>query len=226
MVVVVAFDTGQWNTERHGTDTCDETMDTQTNNYVTGDPAFAVDRSGVIVLWNAAAEKAFGYETAAALGQKCWRLLSGQNTHNNRYCGRHCPLREMAFLHEPISGFQSTFKTASDQLKPFTVSCLTVFNQPGSDILLHTCRPENKTLEAGNFRVPSGTPANNQAGTLSKREIEVLSLLADKLSTEKIAATMSISTRTVRTHIQHLMYKLQVHKRREAIRVGKRLELI
>jgi DNA-binding NarL/FixJ family response regulator len=30
----------------------------------------------------------------------------------------------------------------------------------------------------------------------------------------------------VRTHIQHLMYKLHVHKRAEAVKVGRKLELI
>ena len=201
-------------------------MDTQTTNYVTGDPAFAVDRGGVIVFWNAAAEKAFGHAASEALGQKCWRLLSGQDISDNRYCCRYCPRRETAFLHEPINSFQSTFKTASGQLKPFTVSCLTVFNKPGSDILLHTCNPENGSVGAGNDRASSKTLANNHPGTLSKREIEVLALLVDKLSTEKIASTLSISIRTVRTHIQHLMYKLQVHNRLEAVRVGKRLKLV
>jgi len=201
-------------------------MDAQTNNFVTGEPAFAVDRSGAIIQWNQAAEKAFGYPASTALGQKCWRLLSGQDTYGNRYCCRHCPLREMAFQHEPINSFQSTFKTASHKLKLFTVSCLTVFNKPGNDILLHICRPENNSMNAANQHAPTGNPANNHPGALSQREIEVLALLADKMSTRDIASRMSISIRTVRTHIQHLMYKLQVHKRLDAVRVGKRLNLI
>ena len=51
-------------------------------------------------------------------------------------------------------------------------------------------------------------------------------LLADRVRTKDIATTLNISIRTVRTHIQHLLYKLQVHKRSEAIQVGKRLKLI
>ena len=75
-------------------------------------------------------------------------------------------------------------------------------------------------------RTPARTPASISLGTLSQREIEVLALLADKTSTREIASTLSISIRTVRTHIQHLMYKLQVHKRLDAIEVGKRYKLI
>ena len=201
-------------------------VDNQTNNYVTGDAAFAVDRRGVILIWNDAAEKLFGYSASKALGQKCWRLLQGWDTYGNRYCCRHCLLREMAFQHKPVNNFRFTCKTASDHPKHLNVSCLTVFNKPGNDVLLHICCPENESMETGHKKASSDTPASNHAGTLSQREIEVLSLLADEMSTQNIASAMSISTRTVRTHIQHLMYKLQVHKRLEAVQVGKRLRLI
>ena len=201
-------------------------MDIQTDNYITGDTAFAVDKRGEIVLWNTAAEKSLGYPASVALGQKCWKLLSGKDTYGNRYCCRHCPIREMAFRQEPVNSFQFTCKADSGQFIPFDVSCMTVFDEPDKGMLLHICRPENQALEADNHQIPIQTPASNSLGALSHREIEVLTLLADKTSTQDIATTLSISIRTVRTHIQHLMYKLQVHKRIEAVEVGKRLKLI
>ena len=201
-------------------------MDIQTDNYITGDPAFAVDRRGVIVLWNKAAEESLGYQAPEALGKKCWKLLSGKDTYGNRYCCRHCPIREMAFKKEPINNFNFTCKITSDKSIDYSVSCLTVFDEPDSGMLLHICHPENQSLETGNHQTPARTPASISLGTLSQREIEVLALLADKTSTREIASTLSISIRTVRTHIQHLMYKLQVHKRLDAIEVGKRYKLI
>jgi len=202
-------------------------VDTQTANYVTGDPAFAVDRRGVVVLWNAAAEKTFGHPDSEALGKKCWRLLSGKDLYGNRYCCRHCPIREMAFRNEPVNSFQSVYKTNSGQDHQFAVSCLTISDQADSKMLLHICRPEDiqpedNHTEAGH----KPAPASKLTATLSQREIEVLRLLAAKVSTKDIAATLSISIRTVRTHIQHLMYKLRVHKRIEAVKAGKRLGLI
>jgi len=201
-------------------------MNIQTNNYVTGDPAFAVDRQGVIVIWNEAAEKALGHPASDALGAKCWRLLSGVDTYGNQYCCRHCVIREMAFHHEPVNSFDFTCKTASNQPRHFTVSCLTVFNKPGNDILLHICRPMDLSREVGDKQATTRTPACHQVGILSERELEVLTLLAARTSTQNIASRLSISIRTVRTHIQHLMYKLQVHKRSEAVRAGKRHRLI
>jgi len=201
-------------------------VDTQNGNYVTGDPAFAVDRRGVVVLWNEAAETAFGHPDSEALGKKCWRLLSGKDTYGNRYCCRHCPIREMAFRNEPVNSFQSFYRTASGQNRLFAVSCLTIFAEPDDKMLLHICRAEDTHEVAGAKPVPPRTRASNHLGTLSQREIEVLRLLAAEMSTQDIATSLSISIRTVRTHIQHVMYKLQVHKRIEAIQVGKRLKLI
>jgi len=194
----------------------------QTDHYITGEPAFAVDRRGVVVLWNDAAEQTFGYPCTDALGKKCWELMCGHDTNGNRYCFEHCPLIEMAFQHEPVNNFQTSFETASHQQKPCTVSCLTVFNVPGDEMLLHICHPESTSLENGHDQAP----AQIFPDKLSQRELEVLALLAEKVKTRDVASRLSISIRTVRTHIQHLMYKLRVHKRHEAILEGKRLKLI
>lgn len=201
-------------------------MDIQPEHYVTGDTAFGVDRLGVIVLWNKAAEDSLGFPASRALGQKCWELLSGEDQNGNRYCCEHCPLREMNFRHEPVHGFRRTFKTASRESRQFDVSWLTVIDEPGDEMLLHICRPEMKHQDAVNDFAPDMDPLLNELGTLSERETEILKLLAQKVSTRDIATSISISTRTVRTHIQHLMYKLRVHKRREAIEVARRLKLI
>ena len=201
-------------------------VDIQFEHYITGDTAFGVDRLGVIVLWNKAAENSLGFPASRALGKKCWELLSGQDQNGNRYCCEHCPLREMNSLHEPVHGFRRTFKTASKQTRQFDVSWLTVIDEPGNEMLLHICRPEVEQRDTGIDLAPGLNPVLNELGTLSERETEILKLLAQKVSTRNIAASMSISTRTVRTHIQHLMYKLRVHKRRDAIEVARRLKLI
>lgn len=197
-------------------------MNYQTDHYITGDPAFGVNRNGVVVLWNKESEQVFGYPSTEALGQKCWELLCGQDINGNRYCFENCPLIEMAFSHEPIHAFLSSFTTSSQQQKQFAVSCLTVFNQPGDEMLLHICHPEKKFAGISELQ----TPSRMSTDSLSQREIEILALLTEGVSTRSIASRLSISVRTVRTHIQHLMYKLRVHKRRDAILKGKRLKLV
>lgn len=197
-------------------------MDTQTSNYITGDPAFAVDRQGSIVLWNEAAEKSLGVKRSKALGQKCWTMLAGRDIYGNRHCCEHCPIREQAFQHEPVRSFHAAFDTGSDEPERFGINCVILFDKPDHEILLHICNPEENAPSLTSDQLSEVKPTE----TLSNREIEVLSLLAEKVKTQQIADRLSISIRTVRTHIQHLMYKLHVHKRAEAIQAGKDLNLI
>jgi DNA-binding NarL/FixJ family response regulator len=52
--------------------------------------------------------------------------------------------------------------------------------------------------------------------TLTEREREVLSLLVEGASSAEMAERLFLSPHTVRTHVQNLMTKLQVHSRVEA----------
>ena len=52
---------------------------------------------------------------------------------------------------------------------------------------------------------------------LTKREIEILAQLAKGSLYKEIADHMNISLDTVRTHLQHIYNKLQVHSRHEAV---------
>jgi len=213
-------DTGLLLAERRGIIDYEDSVDSQTRNYVTGEAAFAVDRHGVIVLWNPAAENLLGYPASSALGQQCWKLLRGHDTFGNQYCSENCLLREIAFRRKSVKGFKVNYKTAFDGRKQFIITCLAVFNDPGKEVLLHICHPEKEYLEEGNDRT------NDGPGTLSERETEALVLLADGKSTDEIAAIMHIRVSTVRNHVQKVLRKFGVHNRLDAVLLGKSLDLI
>ncbi|KAA5537519.1 DNA-binding response regulator [Taibaiella lutea] len=61
---------------------------------------------------------------------------------------------------------------------------------------------------------------------LSKRELEVLALMAEGLSNQEIAAKLFISLSTVKTHNQNLFEKLDVKRRTQAAEKARRLGLI
>ncbi len=61
---------------------------------------------------------------------------------------------------------------------------------------------------------------------LSKRELEILSLLSQGHSNQEIATNLFISLSTVKTHIQNLFEKLDVKRRTQAVEKAKRLNLI
>jgi DNA-binding NarL/FixJ family response regulator len=73
---------------------------------------------------------------------------------------------------------------------------------------------------------PSANGNGNGEISLSPREREILSLLAGGQSQKHIAASLVISPKTVATHIQHLLSKLGVHSRAEAVAIAYRLGLV
>ncbi|MFP5299012.1 MAG: LuxR C-terminal-related transcriptional regulator [Actinomycetota bacterium] len=69
---------------------------------------------------------------------------------------------------------------------------------------------------------PRTAPTNEQkhaefmAAQLTSREIDVLEMLVAGSASEEISRGLAISTNTVRSHIQSILCKLQVHSRLEA----------
>ena len=61
---------------------------------------------------------------------------------------------------------------------------------------------------------------------LRSREREVLALLARGLAQAEIARDLSISSKTVATHIQRILGKLRVHSRAQAVAVAHRERLV
>ena len=61
---------------------------------------------------------------------------------------------------------------------------------------------------------------------LSKREMEILDLLAKGHSNQEIASTLFVSLSTVKTHLQNLFEKLDVKRRTQAIEKARSLNLI
>jgi DNA-binding NarL/FixJ family response regulator len=63
-------------------------------------------------------------------------------------------------------------------------------------------------------------------GLLTRRELEVLRLLAEGLKQREIAQRLVISPKTVGTHIEHVLSKLGVHSRAEAVAAAYRRDLL
>jgi DNA-binding NarL/FixJ family response regulator len=70
------------------------------------------------------------------------------------------------------------------------------------------------------------TPATVRATTISRREVEVLQLLTEGLSTTELATRMGVSVNTVRNTIQGAITRLGAHSKLEAVSIALREGII
>ena len=74
------------------------------------------------------------------------------------------------------------------------------------------------------YPVPGSDPELEQEPTA--REIEVLQLISDGLVNREIGVRLFLSEETVKSHVRHLLAKLQARSRAHAVAVGFRRGLI
>jgi DNA-binding NarL/FixJ family response regulator len=83
-------------------------------------------------------------------------------------------------------------------------------------------RPLDSSLElsrARRLRERQGV-RESPLGRLTPREREILGMLADGISGGQIARKLSVSPNTIRSHIQNIRSKLNVHSRLQAVTLG------
>jgi DNA-binding CsgD family transcriptional regulator len=68
-------------------------------------------------------------------------------------------------------------------------------------------------------------PATNGA-PLTRREVEILHMIANGLKTRSIALRLHVSPATVRNHVRNILRKLDAHSRLEAVACARRCRLI
>ncbi len=61
---------------------------------------------------------------------------------------------------------------------------------------------------------------------LSKREFEILKLIADGLSNQQIAGRLFVSENTIKKHVSNIFTKLEVERRTQAIRKAQEMHII
>ena len=76
-------------------------------------------------------------------------------------------------------------------------------------------------------QVPFGIDENRQRELgITKRELEILGLIAQGMSNREIAEKLYVSENTVKTHSSHLLDKLSAKRRTQAVQIAKEMGLI
>jgi PAS domain S-box-containing protein len=182
-----------------------------------GDGVAVADSDGRVVLWNRAAERLLGWSGLEAVGRTSCELLEGRT--DGRACGETCPIRAAARKGEAVETFDVRGRTKAGREVRLNVSTLALPAEPDSGpFAIHLFRDITARPAATNGTVVERATAGAEAAVpLTRREREVLRLLATGANTRMAAERMGVSPATIRNHVQNLLGKLGVHSRLQAV---------
>ena len=206
----------------------------------TSDGAFVINERHQIIFWNRAAETILGYSPEDVNGLQCYEILGGRDEQGRTLCQRYCRLAIGARNGGTASSPDVYARTQSGQRRWINVTTFAfspadrglgsvvvhlfrdVTDKKSNERFVEQVREASRELRnkdgISSLSRPTGkTPPDPRLATLTPRERQVLSLLAQGLGTEEMADTLSISEATIRNHVQNILEKLSVHSRLEAV---------
>lgn len=203
------------------------------------DGVFAVDADQRITFWNPASERFLGISASQALGHPCYRLIHGCDIKGHPVCGPACQIARLAKGGAAPATFALSVNNDRGHQQPVGVSTvLAPSPRDGLWTVIHVLRRGHATADslATEQRAPQPGPGKSAKGKvpaapagafpLTAREQNILQLLAEGFSAATISRDLCISRATVRNHIQHILAKLGLHSKLEAVAYAYRRHLI
>lgn len=138
----------------------------------------------------------------------------------------------MAVLLFLLKWLQYRFIIIDHALEIYVGAIALMFTCLGIWLALKLAKPKVQTVvvEKKVYITPDNVTTANEEELkklgLSKRELEVLQLIAEGLSNQEIATRLFVSLNTIKTHSSRIFEKLDVKRRTQAIEKAKRLNLI
>lgn len=196
----------------------------------TADAAFSLDDTGLIVSWNKAAEKLFGFGAAEAIGSSCFEILEGRGPLGTRVCHENCTVMECAAHREQAPDFDLSVKTRAGSRLWVNVSTIVFRNsRTNRQLVVHTARDITRRKEAEDLAhklvdvsrqllaTAGETEAFDPVSPLSDQETQILRRFAEGGKAVAIAQQLGITQQTLRNHLHHINQKLGTHNRLEAV---------
>lgn len=206
---------------------------------------YAVSLDQKIIFWNRSAERILGLRSQEVVGRRCYDVLQGTTSGSlTPECVGGCP--SIRYLRAGLVPATTRLRmlTSSGERKwvyvtpmviggafrdaPIVVHLFDVGEEPeGLDRAKDTFR--DSLSESGTEVLSYQPPAPIEAGEgsdLSRRELEVLRLVALGWETPRIAADLGISRHTVRNHIRNLRHKLNAPTKLDAVVKGIRMGIL
>ncbi|MBI5284504.1 MAG: PAS domain S-box protein [Chloroflexi bacterium] len=200
------------------------------------DGVYAVDDEQRIVYWSRAAEVLTGRTAAEVSGRRCFEVMLGDDEEGNPFCRRNCPTIAAARRGRPVPSYDISTPTGDGRRAWFNVSIVVLPGKRRRELrAAHMFRDVTARRRAEAFAEATVPPpsvlvpapaqrrrmrrsaAAELAVKLTTRELEVLRLLGQGLSTDAMACRLNLSKATVRNHMDRLRTKLGAHSRIEAL---------
>lgn len=178
-----------------------------------------------ILEWNQAATRILGHPAADAKRMTCYEIFQGQDRCGNVVCGKDCP--SLPGLRRGELAPTKDLLARDSSGRKVWLSLTTVVppaRYRDECLLVHVFRetalpPELERLITERLQ---GDRRPSALAVLSTREREVLCLLAEGAGTTEIARRLYISPATARNHVQHILARLGVSSRLEAVALALR----
>lgn len=188
-------------------------------------PAAATGPDNRIVAWNAAFTELAGRDDLE--GHNLQDLLRCRHANGNSFSHGHVALHEMVLTGEAPAAFEIDVEPEGRPRVRVEVSVVVVFdNTAEHHRLIYLMRPRHRRrrtdaaleqlLNAG-AAPPRRRASDSPSSTLTRRQLEVLGLMATGATASEMAAGLGITVNTVRTHIRAILETLGVTRQTEAV---------
>jgi len=216
----------------------------------TADGVFIVDGKQQIIYWNEGAKKLLGFTATEVMGRHCYEVIAGKGRLGRAHCSKNCSVQSRIRRCVPVQNFElfTTTKPGTDIRLNVSIVSLPRGNgfftyhllrditrgDIGTDLLEHIHRltanfaGAEQGREGGPpYRKPAvSLPPGNPFSRLTKRELEVLRLLARGVPAKSIPSQLAISEYTVRNHIRNILTKSGFRSQTQAVACALRKNLL
>lgn len=207
--------------------------------------AYVMSLDQKIVFWNEGAERILGFPRDHVIGRRCYEVVTGLSPGGfTPECLLGCPSLRSLRGGEIPRAFTMLMLCESGERKAVSLTPMVIaapgedapflvhlFDEPaedqGADAAADSLRSELREQGASilSDQPPMDSPSSD-LGRLTRRELEVLRLVAAGWGTHRIAEALSISPHTVRNHVRHFRGKLNATTKLDAVVTAIRLGIL
>ncbi len=194
------------------------------------DGMFVTDDRQRIVAWSSTAQRMLGFSPDEVIGKTCFQVVMGREPDGHPVCGRNCAVTRNARRGRGTAAYDVTARARDGGVKCLSNSVLVVDGPERDFHVIHLLREAASPAPppAAHLRTERAHAGSDPelVESLTRRELEVLRLLADGATVDEIAQTLTISVFTARNHVASVGRKLGARNRLETVLLGMRHGLV